>query len=214
MPSIWIIEDNAAYRRGIEGALSQNKEFCSVRSFTCCENALALMEEDKEPAPEVILLDIGLPGMDGIEGISRLKQAAPDCTILMLTVFEDDDKIFRAICAGASGYMLKSEPIQQITEAIMQALAGGSPMNPRVARRVLDMFARLSPPRTDHGLNDREKAVLELMVDGLARKQIADQLNLNPHTTDYVMRCIYKKLHVNCLASAISLAMKEGIVKR
>ncbi|TLD68729.1 response regulator transcription factor [Phragmitibacter flavus] len=216
MPSVWIIEDNPAFRRGIERVLAQHPIFTDIQSFRRCEDALALLSNNP---PETILLDIGLPGMDGIEGITRIKQIAPDTTILMLTVFEDDDKIFRAVCAGASGYLLKSEPAKQVIAAIEQALAGGSPMNPRVARRVLEMLTKSAPPRTvppspEHDLTDREIAVLELMVDGLARKQIADQLDLNPHTTDYIMRCIYKKLHVNCLASAISIAMKDGIVKR
>lgn len=228
MPTIWIIEDNPAYRQGLERVLNTHAAFDRIQSFRRCEDALDQLNQIQPP--DAVLLDIGLPGMDGIEGITRIKQLAPDTTILMLTVFEDDDKIFRAVCAGASGYLLKSESSRNITGAINEALAGGSPMNPRVARRVLDMLSKATTPRqipnpppdpsppqnqaAEHGLTDREKSVLELMVDGLARKQIADKLDLNPHTTDYVMRCIYKKLHVNCLASAISIAMKDGIVKR
>lgn len=211
MPSIWIIEDNKAFREGLERILRLHEKFHSVRSFSRCEDALALTPDE---SPDVLLLDIGLPGMDGIEGLSHFKNHAPEATALILTVFEDDDKIFRAICAGASGYLLKSETSERIISAIHEALSGGSPMNSRIARRVLEMFARFAPPAADHGLNEREKAVLQLMVDGLARKQIADQLQLNPHTADYVMRCIYRKLHVNCLASAVSLAIKDGIVKR
>jgi len=211
MPSIWIIEDNDAFRSGLERLLGRQDDFHPVRSFRRCEDAISLLPGE---SPDIVLLDIGLPGMDGIEGLAHFKRLAPDTTALILTVFEDDDKIFRAICAGASGYLLKSEATARIVSAIREAFAGGSPMNARIARRVLEMFARLAPPAADHDLSEREKAVLELMVDGYARKQIADQLSLNPHTADYVMRCIYKKLHVNCLASAISVAMKDGIVKR
>ena len=151
--------------------------------------------------------------MDGIEGIGRIKQLVPDASILVLTVFEDDDKIFRAICAGASGYLLKSEPMGRILEAIAEAQAGGSPMNPRVARRVLTMFTRLAPARKDYGLTSRETNVLQLMVDGKVKKQIAEQLELNPHTVDYVMRCVYRKLHVNCSAAAVSRALKDGLFR-
>src|SRR5204863_6959595 len=132
--------------------------------------------------------------------------------ILVLTVVEDDDKIFRSICSGASGYLLKSEPMARVAEAIEQALAGGSPMNPRVARRVLDMFSKLSPEKKDYGLTERETAVLQHMVEGLGKKQIADRLDLNQHTTDYVMRCIYKKLHVNGMTAAVSVALKERLI--
>jgi DNA-binding NarL/FixJ family response regulator len=210
MPAIWIIEDNVPFRRAAVRALEAREEFCSVRGFGRCEDALEVI--GREPGPEAILLDLGLPGMDGLEGIRRLKGALPDTAILVLTVFEDDDKIFRAVCAGASGYLLKSEPMARVGEAVSQAIAGGSPMNPRVARRVLEMFSRLAPGQKDYGLTEREKAVLELMVEGLSRKQIADRLDLNQHTADYVMRCLYKKLHVNGMTAAVSVALKERLV--
>jgi DNA-binding NarL/FixJ family response regulator len=212
MPNIWIIEDNPTFRRATERALRHPQIGHEVRAFGRCEEALAILDDVEKP--DVILLDVGLPGMDGITGIRHFKSALPEVSLLILTVFEDDDKIFQAICAGASGYLLKSEPMQRVLDAITEALSGGSPMNPRVARRVLEMFSKLAPTQKDYGLSEREQAVLELMVDGLAKKQIADQLDLNPHTTDYVMRCLYKKLHVNCVAAAVSVAVKDRIVKR
>ena len=213
MPHVWIVEDNAAFRRAATRALSSRSTFCGVRAFERCEDALEALPT-ADPKPEVILLDVGLPGMDGLQGIREFKAVLPDAAMLVLTVFEDDDKIFRAICAGASGYLLKSEPMNRVAEAIEQALAGGSPMNPCVARRVLDMFSKLNPQGKDYGLTERETAVLELMVEGLGKKQIADRLDLNQHTTDYVMRCIYKKLHVNGMTAAVSMALKEGIIAR
>ena len=211
MANLWLIEDNAAYRRATERALRDSVQGMDVRAFSNCEDALAA--GSSIAPPEVVLLDVGLPGMDGIEGIGRIKQLVPDASILVLTVFEDDDKIFRAICAGASGYLLKSEPMGRILEAIAEAQAGGSPMNPRVARRVLTMFTRLAPARKDYGLTPRETNVLQLMVDGKVKKQIAEQLELNPHTVDYVMRCVYRKLHVNCSAAAVSRALKDGLFR-
>lgn len=210
MASIWLIEDNAAYRRATERALRERPGADDVRAFASCEEALAGAAAG---VPDVVLLDVGLPGMDGIEGIGRLKALAPEASILVLTVFEDDDKIFRAICAGASGYLLKSEPMRRILAAIEEAKAGGSPMNPRVARRVLAMFTKLAPARKDYGLTPREEEVLRLMVEGAVKKQIADRLGLNPHTVDYAMRCIYRKLHVNCQAAAVSRAVKDGLIR-
>lgn len=211
MPVIWIIEDNAAYRRATERALRAAADANTLQAFSSCEEALAA--PPAAPLPEVVLLDVGLPGMDGITGIARLKQLAPEASILVLTVFEDDDKIFRAICAGASGYLLKSEPMPRILAAIAEAQAGGSPMNPRVARRVLAMFTKLAPAKKDYGLTPRETEVLQLMVEGAPKKQIADRLALNPHTVDYTMRCIYRKLHVNCQAAAVSRAVKDGLFR-
>jgi DNA-binding NarL/FixJ family response regulator len=212
MPHVWIIEDNAAFRRAATRALQSRESFCGVRAFESCEDALEALPA-ADPKPDVILLDVGLPGMDGLQGIREFKARLPDAALLVLTVFEDDDKIFRAICSGASGYLLKSEPMNRVAEAIEQSLAGGSPMNPRVARRVLEMFSKLSPEKKDYGLTDRETSVLELMVEGLGKKQIADRLDLNQHTTDYVMRCIYRKLHVNGMTAAVSVALKERLVQ-
>ncbi len=210
MPIVWIIEDNAAFRQAAARALRARPGIEEVRAFSRCEEALTVMEGGD--FPNVILLDVGLPGIDGIEGIRRIKALHEETNIVMLTVFEDDDKIFRAICAGACGYLLKSEPMRSVVAAIEQAVAGGAPMNPRVARRVIEMFSKMAPPREDYGLTVRESEVLQAMVDGLAKKQIADRLDLNPHTVDYAMRCIYRKLRVNCLASAVSVAVKEGLV--
>ena len=217
MTTVWIIEDNAAFRRATARALVARGDL-TAKEFGRCEDALSALLSGERP--DVVLLDIGLPGIDGIEGIGRIKQVAADTGIVILTVFEDDDKIFRAVCAGASGYLLKSEPMATVLSAIDQAVAGGSPMNPRVARRVLAMFAQIAPgkpdkaPEEDPGLSERERQVLSLMVDGLGKKEIAARTELNQHTVDYVTRCIYKKLHVNCIAAAVSRAVKDGIVRR
>lgn len=210
MAHLWIIEDNAAFRRGTERALTSAPQRHVVKAFENCEDALAVLVPDD--APQVILLDVGLPGMDGIEGIAHLKSKAPGANILILTVFEDDEKIFRAVCAGASGYLLKSQPVAQVITAIDQAIAGGSPMNTRVATRVLAMFAKLAPAKKDYGLTEREQAVLKCMAAGLPRKQIPDATGLNPHTADYVTRNIFRKLHVNCAAAAVSVAVRERLI--
>ena len=208
--TVWIIEDNAIYRNATQRALQRDPTIDHVEAMQSCEEAIAQIEAGK--VPDVVLLDIGLPGIDGIEGIGQLKSRVPALSILILTVFEDDDKIFRAICAGASGYLLKSEPMEKVLEAIAHARNGGATINSRVASRVLAMFANLAPDRKDYGLTDRERSVLELMSRGFVRKQIAKELALNPHTTDYVMRCIYRKLHVQGATAAVALAVREGLI--
>jgi len=210
MPVVWLIEDNPAFRRATERALRARTDVKEPRAFERCEDALAALQTGARP--DVVLLDVGLPGMNGIEGIRRIKSIGPEVNIVLLTVFEDDNRIFQAICAGASGYLLKSEPMKRVMEGIDQAVAGGSPMNPTVARKVNEMFAKMTAVKKDHGLTEREQATLELMAQGLAKKQIADQLNLNQHTVDYVFRCIYRKLHVNCVAAAVSVAVKDHLV--
>lgn len=210
MPLIWIVEDHAALRRGLAAALALQPHQHESVGFGSCEQALASFTAASAPA--VILLDLGLPGMGGIEGIAHFKRRAPETAILVLTVFEDDNKIFRAICAGASGYLLKAEPIAHTVDAVAQALAGGSPMSPYIATRVLAMFAKLAPAKKEFGLDEREKTVLRCMVAGLPRKQIPDEVGINPHTTDYLVRSIYKKLHVNCATAAVSVAVRERLL--
>jgi DNA-binding NarL/FixJ family response regulator len=208
--TLWMIEDNAAFRNSAIRALRKYSVFRQLQAFDCCEEALKAMAT--EARPDVVLLDIGLPGMGGLKGIGELKAVAPDAAILILTVFEDDDKIFRALCSGASGYLLKGEPIGRVAEAIEQAVSGGAPLNARVAHRVLQMFSKLSSQHADYGLTERETTVLQLMAEGLSKKQIARRLDMNGHTTDYVIRCIYRKLHVNCMTSAVSVALRDHLV--
>jgi DNA-binding NarL/FixJ family response regulator len=211
MPKIWIIEDNVAYRdatlRGLRSSTPSNLSL----AFSNCEDAIAQI--DLGDYPDVILMDIGLPGMDGIDGIGLIKQRIPRTAIMILTVFEDDNKIFRAIKAGASGYLLKSDTISNVCDSIQLVMEGAAPIHPRVASRILAMFSELAPAKTDYGLNERETAVLDCMARGLVRKQTATQMKLNIHTIDYIMRCIYKKLHVNGATAAVAFAIREHLIE-
>lgn len=210
MKTIWITEDHAAFRRTLARVLSAETDLSCTRHFDSSEALLkALAGHEK---PDLLLLDVGLPGMNGLEAIQHVKQASPQTLIIILTVFEDDDKVFKAICAGACGYLLKTSTAAEITLAVHDALAGGSPMNPRIARRVLEMFSRLAPKQGDYGLSEREKEILQLMVSGLIKKEIADRAQLSVHTVDTYLRRIYEKLEVNTRTGAVAKALKEGLV--
>lgn len=207
---VWLIEDNAVFRRTVARIIGALPGVAVVEDFGSAEAALEKLAAG--PAPETVLIDVGLPGMDGIECIHRLKAGAPGAQILVLTVFEDDEKIFRAVCAGASGYLLKSASMPEIAEAVAEVRRGGSPMTPRVARRVLEMFSKLAPAQNDYGLAPREREVLELYVHGFTNKQVAEKLALSVHTVDSYNKSLYDKLHVNTRSGAVAKALKERLV--
>jgi DNA-binding NarL/FixJ family response regulator len=208
---VWLIEDHADSRRVVARVLNRAPTMQCPCAFASCEEALAALRS--HPPPEVILLDVGLPGMSGIEGIGPLKALAPATHIIMLTVFDDQDKVFQAICAGASGYLLKSADEEAIADAVHEVLRGGAPITPRVARMVLNMFAsRAAAPRQDYGLSAREREVLELAVRGLVKKEIADRLDLSYHTVDNHLRSIYTKLQVHTRGGAVAKAVSERLL--
>lgn len=208
--TLWLIEDNAPFRRTVQRVVSKLPDIETVRGFSTFEEALAAL--GKAAAPDIVLLDVGLPGMTGIEGIAPLKAAAPDVQILILTAFEDDDKIFRAVCAGASGYLLKTSTTAEIATAVAEVQRGGSPMTPRIARRVLEMFAKANPPRRDYGLSPREREILQLLVAGKTVKEAAADLAISFHTADEYIRSVYAKLQVHTRSGAVAKALKEGLV--
>jgi DNA-binding NarL/FixJ family response regulator len=207
--SVWLVEDNHTFRNTIARVLNQVGDLECPQHFSNSEDALAALAEGV--LPDVVLVDVELPGMDGIEAVRRMKAISPSTRIIMLTVFDDHDKIFKAICAGASGYLLKTSPVEKIVESIRDVYAGGAPMTPRVARSVLDMFGRLLVPQRDYGLTAREQKILELMTEGLIKKEIADQLSLSYHTVDTHLRNIYAKLHVHTRSGAVAKALKERL---
>ncbi len=207
---LWLIEDHKTYGERLARALNRLEGIACTQRFTACEDAFAALTT--EPPPQVILLDVGLPGMSGIEGIARLRQLAPNAAIVILTVFEEDDKIFRAICAGAAGYLLKTSSTDDIAAAIRSAAAGGSPINPHIARRVLEMFSKANVPQKDYGLTPRETDILKLLVSGSTIKDAAAQLGIGYYTADEYIRSVYVKLQVRSRGSAIAKAVKEGLV--
>jgi DNA-binding NarL/FixJ family response regulator len=208
--SVWLVEDNHSFRRTIVRVFEHVDDVRCTRHFSNSEEALD--ELTRGAVPDVILLDVELPGMNGIDAVQRMKAMSPATRVIMLTVFDDHDKIFKAVCAGASGYLLKTSPMERIIESVREAHAGGAPMTPRVARSVLEMFSRLgAPPHQAYGLTGREQEILELMAQGLLKKEIADRLTLSYHTVDTHLRNIYVKLHVNTRTAAVAKALKERL---
>ena len=182
---------------------------------------LSQMMRDLDAAkPDVIVMDIQMPGMNGIEGVRSIKARYPDARILMQTVFDDDDKVFDAICSGARGYILKTASAGEMMKAIRDVHAGGSPITPAIAFKVLELFRvnaatnrnTPNPAINSAGLSDREKSVLTLLVKGRSYKMIADELGISYHTVDSHLRHIYEKLQVGSGTEAVSRAIKDGLV--
>ncbi len=209
--NIWLIEDNVRYRKTLTGLFERTQNMRCTNYFSRCEDALESDTEDIT-VPDVILLDIGLPGMSGIAGIEKLTVLFPNTFIIILTVYDDDDKVFEALCAGASGYLLKDSSPEKILTAINEVLAGGAPMNMKIAHKVLDIFKNLKPKHKDYGLTDREKEILQHLTAGLTKQQIADKLFLSFHTVNTHLKNIYAKLHVNTSTGAVYKAFKENLL--
>jgi len=207
--SVWIVEDDQSFRDAVAELIGQTEDM-SCMMFESSEKALTALE--KEGAPDVVLMDISLPGMNGIEGMKRIKSVSPGTEVLMFTVHEKNDTIFEAICAGASGYLLKSSPSTKIVDAIREVYDGGASINAQIARKVLDMFARLNVRKEDYGLTAREKDILREMVEGQTMQQIADRLFLSYHTIDAHTKNIYLKLQVHTRSGAVAKVLKEHLV--
>ena len=206
-----VVEDQTRTREGLAALIGGTPGFRAVGKFASMEEALAKIERDP---PDVTLADIGLPGMSGIEGVRRLKLRFPALKVLMLTVYADNDHIFEAICAGASGYLLKDTPPTKLLEAIRELRDGGAPMSPDIARKVVEMFQKVAPPKSeDSGLSAREIEVLRLLADGHVYKTAADVLSVSIDTIRFHVRNIYEKLHVHSKSEAVLKAFRSGILR-
>jgi DNA-binding NarL/FixJ family response regulator len=210
MTAVWIVEDNDFYRHSIVEMLQRSDRYCDLQSFRSCEEMLEMLERDVPP--DVILLDIELPGMSGIEGIGRIKSISPSTHIIILTIHDDDNNVFNALAAGASGYLLKSLPREKIDASIEEVLNGGAPMNAQIARKVLNLFASFAASPQNYRLTMREKEILGFMIEGKPTKAIAHDLNLSYHTIDNHIRNIYSKLQVNTRTAAVAKALKERLL--
>jgi DNA-binding NarL/FixJ family response regulator len=208
---VWIIEDNAFYRDTVRELLNGSERLRCTRAFPDCASALAVVEGGREQ-PALVLMDLALPGMNGIDGTREIRRRLPTVSVVVLTVHGSNDRIFDAICAGASGYLLKSATADEILHSLQKVLDGGAAMDALIARRVLDMFSSLVGPRADYRLSPRERQILQCLVDGLTKQQMAAQLFLSPHTIDRHVRSIYTKLHVHNRSGAVAKALREHLL--
>jgi DNA-binding NarL/FixJ family response regulator len=203
-----IIEDVEDIRNGLKEYFNNHEVFKTVKTYESMEDALAEFEGGF--IPDVVLSDIGLPGMDGISGIKKIASLAPECDVIMLTVFLDSDKIFNALCAGATGYLLKGTPMNEIEKAIIEINRGGGYMSPSIARKVVEHF-KTPVKKEESQLTAKEKEVIDGLLDGLSYKLIADRLEIPIDTVRFRIKSIYKKLHVNSKGEILSKALKGEI---
>ena len=205
-----IIEDRREIREGLAMLINGTAGLRCAGSYRSMEEALENIALEK---PHVVLNDIGLPGMSGIEGIRILKQRHPQLVVLMLTVYEDDERIFEALCAGASGYLLKKTPPARLLESLREAVAGGAPMSPEVARRVIALFREFRPPDSaQYELTPHEIRLLRLFVEGHSYKTAAAELGVTVHTISFHLRSIYDKLQVHSKSEAVAKALRSHLV--
>jgi DNA-binding NarL/FixJ family response regulator len=210
MIDVAIIEDERDIRECLTFLINGTDGYTCTGSYRSMEEAL---DKIGHQLPNIVLSDIGLPGMDGIAGIRILKERHPDLLILMLTVYDDDERIFDAMCAGASGYLLKKTPPAKLLESLKEAVGGGAPMSPEVARRVITLFREIRPPeRADYHLTPHETRLLKLFVEGHIYKTAAVELGVSVNTVNFHVRNIYEKLQVHTRSEAVAKALVNRLV--
>lgn len=208
--TVAIIEDQTEIRTGLQMLINGWPGFRSVGAFSSMEEALRKLPLD---VPRIVLVDIGLPGMSGTEGIPLLKEKLPNIIPLVLTVYNDDARIFDALCAGACGYLLKKTPPATLLENLKEAADGGAPMSPEIARRVVTLFQKFRPPEKDAvDLTPHEVRLLQLLAEGHNYKTAAAELGVSVNTIAFHMKHVYEKLHVHSKSEAVAKALRSGIV--
>ncbi|NWF90228.1 MAG: response regulator transcription factor [Ignavibacteriaceae bacterium] len=212
MINVIVVEDNKTIREGLAILINGTEGFKCVGAFGDCESFLKdfeLLDAD------VVLMDIGLPGINGIEGVKRAKQTNPDISILMLTVYEESEVVYDALCAGAYGYLVKKTPPSRLIEAIREVYEGGSPMSSRIARQVITSFQNYNVPNkinSQYNLSSREKEVLHHLAEGSNYQEIADVLFISVDTIRHHIRNVYKKLQVHSQSEAVAKAIRKKLI--
>jgi len=209
MISIALVEDDEEIRKGIQTYLNGQKKFVCNFSFGSVEELLKSLNYSN--SPNVIIMDLGLPGMSGIDGIKIVKEKFPEIDIIVFSIYNDSEKIFESLCAGATGYLLKNTPLQEIKEGIESLAYGGSPMSPQIARKVIDFFNQRTKQKKESPLSAKEKEIVIGLVDGLSYKLIGARMNISIETVRFHIKNIYSKLQVHSKAEVISRSLKGEI---
>ena len=205
-----IVEDERDVREGLAILIHGSPGFQCTHRYRTMEEALVRLEADR---PDVLLTDIGLPGMSGIEGIALVRQIHPDLPVLALTVFDTDDKVFNALCAGASGYVLKNTPPARLLESLQEVAQGGAPMSPEIARRVVKLFREFRPaPGASYHLTRQETELLKLLANGHHKKTAAQAMGISINTVSFHLKHVYEKLQVHSKTEAVAKALRERLV--
>ncbi len=205
-----LVEDQRRTREGLQALIEGSQGFVCVAAWRSIEEAMAA---DGDTPPHVLLLDLGLPGMSGIDGIVPIRERYPETAIVILTVYEDNDRVFQALCAGANGYLLKNTPPVKLLDSLRDARKGGSPMSPEIARRVIELFRKFRPPEKAHySLTPHELRLLKFLVEGHSYKTAAVELGVSINTIAFHVQNIYGKLQVHSKSEAVARALRENLL--
>jgi DNA-binding NarL/FixJ family response regulator len=209
--SVGIVEDREDHREALSSLIAATDGFRLTGAFRSMEDALTNISGD---FPDVLLVDLGLPGMSGIDGIRALKERYPKLATVAVTVFDDDARIFEALCAGASGYLLKKTPAEKLLDGIREVNQGGAPMSPDVACKVVALFRQYRPPaQAEHDLTPHELRLLRLLVEGHSNRTAAAALGVTVHTVSFHLRQIYDKLQVHSRSEAVAKVLRKGLIR-
>jgi DNA-binding NarL/FixJ family response regulator len=211
LSEIWILEDHEVFAKQVCRLISSEDDLCCKHHFS---TPGALFEKLRSSAerPDLLLLDLGLPQMDGLQVLAEVRRALPDLKVIILSSMEDRERVYRAICNGASGYLLKSSDPDTLLSGIRDVINGSAALSSTIANMILQGFSRHGPVAEIEPLTGREEDVLRLLVKGFIKKEIADQLAISQHTVDMHLRAVYRKLHVRSQTEAVSKALRQGII--
>ncbi len=209
--TIWILEDHQVFAKQIRRMINGEDDLDCPYHFSSPDEFFEKLQYSKE-RPDILLLDLGLPRMDGLQVLVKVRELLPDLKVLILSAFDDRERVYRAICNGASGYLLKTADPDEILAGIQDVIHGAAALSSAIATMILNGFSKHGPVQQTEALTAREEEVLKFLVKGFIKKEIADQLSISTHTVDMHLRSVYRKLHVRSQTEAVSKAIRQGIV--